>query len=148
MMHFNNSALDGELFGELREAGILTPEVIDRIDALMERPETGTLNNFLLAGADLVPEKTWLTWLIRRHGCHRFGRVSLHDEMLGWRRDGPALDGNLPYRRATDGSVFVAVLRPDLKEGAVKGWPMSRLMWAAASLRELSDLHAAWRRGG
>ena len=147
MMHFTNAALDGVFFGELREAGILTPEIIDRIDALMGRPETGTLNDFLLAGADLVPEKTWLTWLIRRHGCHRFGQVSMHEEIRAWATEGPPADCNLPYRRCGNGTILVALLRPDCADAALKRWLQSSLVWAAATLRELSDLRAAWRRG-
>jgi hypothetical protein len=88
-MHFLNPALDGELMAELRDTGVLAPDLIDRIEAAMGRPECGTLNDFLLAGADLIPEKPWLSWLIRRHGCHRFGRVAWHDEAGAWVRGGP-----------------------------------------------------------
>ena len=93
MMHFIEPAADGELMAELRDAGLLAPDAIERIDALMGRPESGTLNDFLLAGAELIPEMPWLTWLIRRHGCHRFGQVVWHGEAAPWAQ------GDLPGGR-------------------------------------------------
>jgi hypothetical protein len=143
MMHFTEPAADGELMAELRDAGILAPDAIDRIDALLGRPEIGTLNEFLLAGAEIIPEKPWLTWLIRRHGCHRFGRVTWQAEAAAWaQRDRPA-EGNLPYRECEDHSLLVAVLRPDLLALTSSQWsvPLHR---AAATLAELRELHAAW----
>src|ERR1019366_4079099 len=116
MMHFTNPAGDGPFFAELRESGILAPDVIDRINESMGRPESGTLNDFLLAGADLIPEKPWLSWLIRRHGCHRFGRVVWHEEALGWAHEGLPPEGNLPFRQNAPGRLLVAVLRPDCRE--------------------------------
>jgi hypothetical protein len=143
MMHFAEPAADGELMAELRDAGILAPDVIDRIDALLGRPETGTLNEFLLAGAEIIPEKPWLTWLIRRHGCHRFGRVGWRGEKAAWaQRDRPK-EGNLPYRECEDHSLLLAVLRPDLLEITSRQWP-APLHRAAATLTELRDLQAAW----
>ncbi len=85
MIHFIDSARDGELIAELRDEGVLARDVIALIDESMGRPESGTLNDFLLAGADFIPEKAWLSWLIRRYGCHRFGHV-----WHGWMRP---LDG-------------------------------------------------------
>jgi len=144
MMHFYEAARDGAFLAELREFGLLTPDVMERIDAALNRPETGTLNEFLLAGAEFVSEPDWLTWLIRQHGCHRFGRA-------GWRGPvaaGPGAEGNQPFRRVWDGSVLVAVLRPDRwaeTEGRMAGFRLHR---AAATLRELRALHVSWRLGG
>ena len=143
-MHFVEPAADGELMAELRDAGLLAPDVIDRIDAILGRPETGTLNDFLLAGAELVPEKPWLTWLIRRHGCHRFGRVLWPETGAAWTRVELPAAGNLPYRECDDRSLLVAVLRPDLLEETRLSWPGPQFP-AAATLVEIRALHAAWR---
>ncbi|HUE12970.1 MAG TPA: hypothetical protein VMR25_02295 [Planctomycetaceae bacterium] len=145
MMHFTNPAGDGPFFAELRESGILAPDVIDRINESMGRPEAGTLNDFLLAGADLIPEKPWLAWLIRRHECHRFGRVNWHEEIAPLCSAGPAPGGNVPYRKCHDGSMLVAILRPDCRKAAEECWPTLRLWWAAATLSELRELGRAWK---
>ena len=113
MMHFLDHAVDGELMAELRDVGLLAPDSLERIDALMGHPETGTLNAFLLAGAEVIPEKPWLTWLIRQHGCHRFGRVAWQGASAAWARGDLPEEGNLPYRACEDRSLIVAVLRPD-----------------------------------
>jgi len=144
-MHFINPAPDGELMAELRDAGVLAPDMIDRIEAAMGRPECGTLNDFLLAGADIIPAQPWLSWLIRRHGCHRFGRVAWHDEAGAWVRDGPSADGNLPFRRGAPDCALVAVLRPDCREATSRWVKVPRLHWAAGTLGEIRQLHLAWR---
>jgi hypothetical protein len=144
MMHFAEPAADGELMAELRDAGLVAPDAIERIDALMGRPETGTLNEFLLAGAAVIPERPWLTWLIRRHGCHRFGRVAWPGEAGAWARAELPADGNLPYRECEDHSLLLAVLRPDLLAATGRRWP-GRLHRAAATLAEIRALHAAWK---
>ena len=146
MMHFTNPAADGPCLAELREVGVLAPDVIEKIDARMGRPETGTLNEFLLAGTELVPESAWLTWLIRRHGCHRFGRVQWNAETTAWLKEASSTEGNLPYRRCVDGALLVAVLRPDVMSTTARRWPNVRLHGAAATLRELRDIHANWQR--
>jgi hypothetical protein len=145
MMHFTNAADDGPFFAELRESGILAPDVIDRIDAAMGRPEAGTLNDFLLAGAELISERPWLAWLIRRHDCHRYGRVDWHEEVAPLASAGPVARGNLPYRKCQDGSILVAVLRPDCRKATGNCWPGARLWWAAATLSELRELNHAWK---
>jgi hypothetical protein len=145
MMHFQNPAEDGPFFAELRESGILAPDIIDRIDSDMGRPETGCLNDFLLAGAELIPDKMWLAWLIRRHGCHRFGRVSWHDEIAPLARTETAIGGNLPYRKCQNGSLLVAVLRPDRCKTTMERWPATQLWWAAGTLNELRELNNAWK---
>ncbi len=144
MMHFVQPAADGELMAELRDAGLLAPDVIERIDALMGRPETGTLNDFLLAGAEIIPEKPWLTWLIRRYGCHRLGRVAWQGESAPWAQGDLPEEGNLPYRECDDRSLLVAVLRPDLLEATMKRWPVP-LHRGAATLGEMRALQAAWK---
>jgi len=153
MMHFRDPAADGELLAELKDESVLAPDAIARIDALLGSPESGALNDFLLAGAAIIPEPAWLTWLIRRHDCHRFGRVAWHDEAAGWARGGVPPDGNLPYRRAADGAILVAVLRPDRRAAtaarlrpATADPPAPRLHWAAATLREMRELRSAWER--
>jgi hypothetical protein len=113
----------------------------------MGRPESGTLNEFLLAGADFISENNWISWLIRRYGCHRFTRAVWRNECAAWARDSLPPDGNLPYRRCDDGAVLVAVLRPDRREVTAKRFgEQTTIHWSASTLRELRDLHAAWRR--
>jgi len=146
MMHFIDSIVDGELLAELKDDSVLAPDIIARIDAAMGRPESGTLNDFLLAGADVIPERTWLSWLIRRHGCHRFGLVAWHDEAAGWARGGVPPEPNLPYRRCADGAILVAVLRPDRLRVTAGRWQAPRLHWAAATLREMRNLRSAWEQ--
>ncbi len=143
MIHFVDRAADGELMAELRDTGVLAPDAIDRIFSSMGRPEKCSLSEFLLAGSDVVPEKAWLEWLIRRHGCHRFGRVGWHPEAAAWAWSGPPPEGNYPYRECADKRLLVAVLRPDLLEATVQRWhaPLHR---AAATLAELRALNAAW----
>jgi hypothetical protein len=144
MMHFLEPAVDGELMAELRDVGLLAPDTMERIDALMGHPETGTLNAFLLAGADVIPEKPWLTWLIRHHGCDRFGRVTWHGGSAAWAQGELPDEGNLPFRECEDRSLLLAVLRPDLLAATARRWPWP-LHRAAATLAEIRALHAAWR---
>jgi hypothetical protein len=146
MMHFIDAAADGELLAELKDAGVLTPDVVDRIHREMGRPETGTLSEFLLAGASCVPEKPWLYWLIRRHDCHRFGRVLLHKDARESASELPPRDDNLPYRRCADGALMVALLRPDLRAATAQSLAPRRVHWAAATLSELGDLRASWHK--
>ncbi len=146
MMHFIDRDADGALAGELREAGLLAPHLIDRIDAALGRPETGTLDAFLLAGAACIPERAWLSWLIRRHGCHRFGRVAWSDDVAEIARDGFPPEGNLPFRRCADGTLLTALFRPDRREATARRFTSFRLAWAAATLEEVRELHASWRR--
>jgi hypothetical protein len=153
MMHFMDPAADGELLAELKDASVLAPDAIARIDALLGSPESGALNDFLLAGADIIPEPAWLTWLIRRHDCHRFGRVTWHDEAARWARGGVPPECNLPYRPTADGAILVAVLRPDRRAATTARLtpapadPLApRLHWAAATLREMRELRTAWER--
>ncbi len=35
MMHFANPAVDGPLLAELREVGVLTPEVMEKIEKIL-----------------------------------------------------------------------------------------------------------------
>ena len=144
MMHFEQPARDNLLLAELRELGLVTPDVIERIDSALDRPESGTLNGFLLAGADLISEPAWLSWLIRHHGCHRFSRVAWTPSAP----EGPGAEGNLPYSRRKDGDLLVAVLRPDRWEETSQRLAPARLQRAAATLAEIRDGHRAWRRGG
>jgi hypothetical protein len=146
MMHFRDPRADAGMLAELKEEGILTPDVIARTDAAMGHPESGTLNDFLLAAAVLIPEETWLAWLIRRHGCHRFGRVAWRDEAAPWAIPGAPPDGNLPWRRCADGAILVAVLRPDLLAAARSRLAPCRVHSAAATLNEMKLLFAAWTR--
>jgi hypothetical protein len=146
MMHFHDTAVDGEWLAELKEAGLLTPDVMESIDAAMGRPESGTLNDFLLAGADVISENNWLSWLIRRYGCHRFTRAVWREPDAAWAQGPIPPDGNLPYRRCADGAVLVAVLRPDRREATIKRFGEQSVHWSASTLREMRDLHAAWRR--
>jgi hypothetical protein len=144
MMHFIDRTVDGELMAELRDVGLLDPALIERIDMALDRPETGTLTEFLLGGADFVAENAWLFWLIRRHGCQRFGPVGWRPEAEPWAREGPPADGNLPYRTCPDAGCLVAVLRPDLLAATARRWP-GPLHRAAATLREMRALHSAWK---
>jgi hypothetical protein len=144
MMHFLDAAVDGELLAELKDAGVLTPDAIDRIHLEMGRPECGTLSEFLLAGAGIVPEKPWLYWLIRRHGCHRFGRVILEEGEAVCTGAAPQAEDNLPYRQCTDGALLVAVLRPDRTAATAQRLAPRRLHWAAGTLAEMRDLRASW----
>lgn len=146
MMHFLDVEADGALAAELKDAGLLAPDVVERIEAALHRPETGTMNEFLLAGADWIPERAWLSWLIRRHGCHRFGSVG-GSPATGEPRGAVPADGNLPCRRCGDGSIVVAVLRPDRMAETARRWPRTAVLRAAASLREIRALHEAWARG-
>ena len=102
-MHLIDPAADGELLAELKEFGILNPDTIGRIDLSLGRPESGTLNDLLMAGDRFIPEKDWLSWLIRRHGCHRFGRVAWRPEASAWARPEMAAEHNLTYRQTADG---------------------------------------------
>jgi hypothetical protein len=121
---------------------------MESIDRDLDRPETGTLNEFLLAGADFISEPDWLSWLIRQHECHRFGRVTGPAETLAFAPGGPGSEGNPPFRRDAAGHPWVAVLRPDRWAETVTrlGGPPPRR--AAATLTELRDLHDAWRQFG
>jgi hypothetical protein len=140
MMHLNSADNDDSLLAELKDAEVLDPGSIERIHEAMGRPESGSLTEFLLAGADIIPGNPWLTWLIRRHGCHRFGRVSWRQGEAGWGIAPAAMGPNLPYRRTTEGVFLVAVLRPDLLAATAKRLSPHRLLRAAGTLSELRDL--------
>ena len=146
MMHFIDAATDGRLMAELRDEGVLAPDVISRIDEAMGRPESGTLSDFLLAGAAHIPGKPWLTWLIRRHGCHRFGRVAWAGDAQEWACGNPPPGPNPPYRSCPDGSLLVAILRPDLVDATDARFAPRRLHRAAATPVEVAALRSAWRR--
>jgi len=139
---------DRELLAELKEAGLVTPITLESICARLVPGEEPGLSEFLLAGADLVPEADWLTWMIRRHGCFRFGPVHLAADFGSERwqalayRELPPLEQhpNLPYAMlpvpaAGRPACLVAVLRPDYP---VPGLP------AAATLPEIRDLRRRW----
>ena len=144
MMHLNSAEGDDGLLAELKDAGVLDPGSIERIHEAMGRPESGSLTDFLLAGSDVIPEGPWLTWLIRRYGCHRFGRVAWRP---GEAECGVALGAigpNLPYRWATHGTLMVAVLRPDQLAVTASLLAPRRLLWAAGTLLELRNLRNSW----
>jgi hypothetical protein len=146
MMHFLEPAVDGPWMAELREAGLITPDLVERIDAAMGRPESGTLNDFLLAGCEWVPEREWLAWLISRHRCHRYGKPEWEPEAAAWALDGVPADGNLPYRKCPSGPVLVAALRPDLREVAERRMSPAGCLWAATTLKEVKALRERWRQ--
>jgi len=147
-MHFLDPKTDGEFMAELRDAGLLPPDVLECIDAVMGRPETGTLDELLLAGAEAISEPDWIAWLIRRHGCHRFGPVGwaaaagarVHGEFAGI--------SNLPYDVSADGGLLMATLRPDRRAETAEHFGATRLLWAAATLRESRALRSAWTARG
>lgn len=129
------------LLADLKEAGVLTPAVMDAIHSALGRAERYSLDEFLLAGADAIDERHWLSWLIRHHECYRFGPVRLDEAAAGnWpppaTRDMP-LPSNLPYCRIESGMYLIAVLRPDQETHGFR---------AAATLAELKELRTAWRR--
>lgn len=143
MIHLLPGSPDEILASELREAGILTPDVVERIDASLGRPEHCLLDDFLLSGANFIRTNEWLSWLIRRNGCHRFGRVVRPVDGSAWTGDGVPADGNIPYRYCADGRLLVAVLRPDKMPATVERLKDSRPLWAAATLREIGELRAS-----
>ena len=146
MMHFVDAARDSPLLAELRDEGVLAPDVVSRIDEALGRPETGTLCDFLLAGAPFIPETPWLSWLIRRHGCHRFGRALWCGDGEEWACGEAPPGSNLPYRSCADGSILVAVLRPDLMDATAARLGSRRLHRAAATPAEIRALRSAWNR--
>lgn len=146
MIPFQDPGADGELFAELREVGLVNPKAIGKIEDLLGRPETCTLNDFLLSGCGVIPERDWLSWLIRRHGCHRFGRVAWDPGMAVPAGLDADTEPNLPYRLAAGGCALVAVLRPDVADATRECLGPVRPLWAAATLSELGALRAAWSR--
>jgi hypothetical protein len=147
-MHFLDPKTDGEFMAELRDASLLPPDILERIDAAMGRPETGTLDELLLAGADAISEPDWIAWLIRRHGCHRFGPV-IRAAAVGARVHGEVAGlSNLPYEVSADGGLLMATLRPDRRAEAAERFRAPRLLWAAATLRESRSLRSAWSARG
>jgi len=144
MIPFLDPAADEPLAAELKDAGLLAPDILGRIEAALGRPETATLNEMLLAGAEWIPEKAWLSWLIRAHGCHRHGPVAWTEEMAEWARRGVPPEGNLPYRLGSDNLALVALMRPDLKAGTERRFAGPTIAWSAATLAEMRELHRAW----
>jgi hypothetical protein len=144
MIHLLPGSTDENYVSELREAGVLTPDVMERIDAFLGQPEFCLLDEFLLSGADFIQSNEWISWLIRRHGCHRFGRICWPDDASAWKSEGVTADGNIPYRRCPNGRVLVAVLRPDKLPATLERLKDSHPLWAAATLREIRDLRDAW----
>ncbi len=144
-MRFHNTTHDGEFMAGLRDAGILTPDLIEKIDTVMGPPDSGALTNFLLAGAEIIPELAWLTWLIRRHGCHRVGAVALHSDTLSAITNRDSLGDNLPYRLTADDSFLIAVVRPDRWAADTSIFAPRRCIKVAATLREARALRTAWR---
>ncbi|HEX3728418.1 MAG TPA: hypothetical protein VHV47_01345 [Opitutaceae bacterium] len=138
---------DAALLADLKDAGLLTPDILEGMEAAAGRPEEATLNEYLLAGAERVSEEAWLAWLIRRHGCHRYGRVSWRAEAQAWARSGLPPEGNLPCRACADGRhALLAVMRPDRIAASERRYPGLIWLRAAATLPEMRDLHSAWMR--
>jgi hypothetical protein len=134
------AAADRELLSELKEAGLVTPIVLEAIHSTLAEAENPALNDFLLAGAEWIDEREWLTWLIRHHACYRFGPVRLTKGFrvseAGLDRAGPNLPyAALPVPQEGEPGWLVGVLRPDL--------PVLGLR-AAATLLELRELKAGW----
>jgi hypothetical protein len=144
MIHLLSGSTDENFISELKEAGVLAPDVMERIDISLGRPEHCLLDNFLLSGADFIKADEWISFLIRRHGCHRFGRVTWSDDVSAPATGDLPTDGNIPYRRCMDGRAMVAVLRPDKLPATSERLKMSRPLWAAATLHEIRDLRNAW----
>lgn len=141
MIRFEDAKGDGPLWAEMRDAGLVDPAAIDRIDAILGRPESCTLDQVLLGGAEVIADAAWLSWLIRRHGCHRFGRVTRCGPPEAWPRDDPLAEGNLPYRRCAEpGHWLVAVMRPDRWGCTERRHAGLTLLPAAATLPELREL--------
>ncbi|MGH7996512.1 MAG: hypothetical protein ACREFX_09190 [Opitutaceae bacterium] len=130
---------DAALFSELKECGLLVPSTAERIHAALGRPESASLDRFLLAGSALVDENAWLCWLIRRHGCSRFGPVRRREDSALPAEVDP-LEPNLPYRTTAAAEYMIAVLRPDLREETLRRLKRPRALWAAATLGELNGL--------
>jgi hypothetical protein len=144
MSHFSDAA-DRELFAELREVGLLSPDVVQAIQAARAPREGETLTEFLLAGAGAISAPDWLSWLIRRHGCHRFGPVRLAlDGFEALPVERICAEPNPPYRRAPGGRLLCAVVRPDKRQSTAETLKPFRLEWAAATLGEVVGLKKAW----
>jgi hypothetical protein len=146
MMSFLQPSVDSPLYTELKECGLLPPDVVDRIETKLNRPESGTLDHYLLAGADAISEPDWLRWLVRHHGCHRFGPVAWRDDAAMWARPDIASEPNRPFRRSLDGNPVIAVMRPDRWARTAAGYAGYRPERAAATLAEIRELKAAWAR--
>lgn len=141
MIRFLEPRADDLLWQELRDASLLDPQSIGRIDDKLGRPESCSLNAVLLAGADVIPERRWLSWLIRRHGCHRYGRVAWRPEAAIWVDGATAEDGNVPYRQTADGgAILVAVMRPDRLDATRRRLAGRVVLPAAATLAESAEL--------
>lgn len=134
MITFSDPA-ERELVAELKEAGLLTPIIMEQISRSLARSDRAGLDDFLLAGAPFIPERDWLSWLIRRHRCYRFGPVRLAADAETWKAT--VVGPNLPYLQRPSGDHLVGILRPDLPAG---GWR------AAATLSELGELRKAWNQ--
>jgi hypothetical protein len=130
---------DREMLAELKEAGLVTPIVLEAIHHRLDRMENPDLNGFLLAGAEVIDELDWLSWLIRRHGCYRFGPVRLGIEVGSERwTESPNLPyAVLPVPQEGMRKCLAGVLRPDLPVNGLR---------AAATLKELRQLKADWER--
>ena len=137
---------DAALVSELRECGLLTPSAAERIDAALGRAEAMTLNRFLLGGRDILDAQAWISWLVRRQDCFRFGPVHWHEHCVGRAPPDLSLEPNLPYRFSADGRPLVAVLRPDRRTATLRRLGAPVALWAAATLGELADLREAWQR--
>jgi hypothetical protein len=144
MISFLQGSEDDLLVVELREAGLLTPEIIKKIDSTLTKPSPINLSEFLLAGADYINTGHWLSWLIRKKGCYRFGTVKWNDQAKLWSYQGLPSDANFPYLLSGEERGLVAVLRPDRLHVTAQRLRALRPLWAAATLSEIKALRNSW----
>jgi hypothetical protein len=144
MISFKQGSEDFLLMSELREANILTPDIIRKIESSTPNAVYLNLSEFLISGAEHINESKWLTWLIRFKGCYRFGNVLWTDQAKLWSYQGLPSDSNFPYLLTHEQRGIVAVLRPDRLAYTADRLKALRPFWAAATLLEIRLLRKSW----
>jgi|GEM_PF-456988 hypothetical protein len=144
MISFKQGSEDYLLMSELREANILTPDIIRKIESSTPNALYLGLSELLISGAEHISESKWLTWLIRYKGCSRFGNVTWTDQARIWSYQGIPSDANFPYLLTHEQRGIVAVLRPDRLNSTAERLKALRPFWAAATLLEIKFLRKSW----
>lgn len=144
MISFLQGSEDDLFLLELRDVGIITPDITKKIEASLVRNSQINLSEFLIAGADYINQGQWLSYLIRFKGCYRFGAVNWNEQAKLWSYQGLPSDANFPYLLTGEQRGMVAILRPDRLKETASRLKALRPLWAAPTLNEIKALRKAW----
>lgn len=150
-MHLLEPHIDELLMAEMRDEGVLTPRLLEKMDQQIGGAEAIRLSDALLLIADDMPENIWINWLVHVHNCARLHKIFVDSAMLreaGFSRAQARAfieSGNYPAVKCRDGWM-VALTRPDLFARTAEALPGVPLFRLAPTLPEARELKRAFTR--